>query len=127
MKIVLTKGVKEKIVLFSSLIKADQGFIIGRLLGHNIFISDLICVAFDKNTIGFIYDKVFTTYQSTLLGVFFLNQEIIFDLWLIGDILLSIKGKDLNFFTCDFKRDSFRKIFLEGKKIGEISEVKNGW
>ena len=119
MKIVLTRGVKKKISLFSSLAKADQGFIIGRFLGKNIFITDLISLAFDQESISFVYDKVFTTYQSKLLGVFFLNREIIFDLWLVGDILLMIKGSELNFFTCDFQQNSLRKILLEGKKQGE--------
>ncbi len=76
-------------------------------MGKFMMIDNLFPVSFDQD-IDELYRLYFELLGDKLIGVFFKNQDLFLSDWFIGDIILKIKGSQVEFYFCDSNKECSR-------------------
>lgn len=92
LKIRLTRGAQIELDLLGQLRSGSSGFLSGRDIGRYRVIDRFIHFPLKNRSLQAAYHTVYQKLGDRLIGVFFVNETVVQDDWLIGDIILSIAG-----------------------------------
>jgi hypothetical protein len=89
-KIRLTRGAQIQLDLLGKLQLGASGFLSGRDIGRYRVIERFIHFPLTGESMTGSYQLVYQKLRDRLTGVFFVNEPLVVDDWMIGDLIISI-------------------------------------
>jgi hypothetical protein len=98
-----------------------SGFLLGAAIGRFVLVEKLLPLDFDPRSGGdAACAAAFREYGERLQGVFFCRRRPIALDWSVGDLVLALRQKDIQAFTCEF--DSSRRRVRLAPLLEETEE-----
>jgi hypothetical protein len=76
------------------------GFLLGTEIGRLALVERLLPLDFDRKSAGAACGAAFEKYAERLLGAFFCRKPPFALDWFIGDLVLAVRPRQLEVFTC---------------------------